>query len=129
MRRRTLSQSIDALNGLLNSEIEFGQHVGPAKPKHEEHLCRPAADAFHPDERIDHLLVRQLVKRLDRQLVRRDAARQIFQVRELLAREPDRAESLVRRRRELRRVRRPLVGGPPRPDGAGAARRGPRLSR
>ena len=49
----------DALDRVLDPEIELGEDVRASQPEHEEHLRGPAADALHLRERLDHVLVGQ----------------------------------------------------------------------
>src|SRR6476469_6018555 len=103
--QRTLAQPIGTLDRLLYPEIELGQHVRSAQPEHQEHLRRPATDALDAHERSNHLVVRELVQRLDRKLAARDARREILEVRQLLPRQSDGAQLLIGRPGELNRQR------------------------
>src|SRR5690349_20165695 len=60
--RRDLSLSVSALDRVLDSEIDVGEHVRAAELEHEEHLRGPATDALHLHEMLDEL---RILERLD----------------------------------------------------------------
>src|ERR1043166_7449038 len=57
-RQRTLALPIGALDGVLDAEVELREDVASAQPEHQEHLRRPAADAFDLHQMLDQILVR-----------------------------------------------------------------------
>src|SRR5688500_6761700 len=64
---RHLAQAVRALHRLQDSEVIDREHVGTMKPEHQEHLGRPSPDAFHLRQRLDYVLVRKFVHRMQRQ--------------------------------------------------------------
>ena len=95
--RRSLSLSISALDGVLDSKIQFGQDVTTLQTKHQEHLRRPAADAFDLNKVCDEIVVVHTINGVERQCALRHFGRKIAHVANFLTRQPDGAEIGVAR--------------------------------
>src|SRR5688572_14500761 len=95
VRRRRFPEPIGTLHGLDDAQVADGQHVGALQAEHQEHLRRPAADAFHRRQRFDHLLVIHGVQRLDRQRAILDAGAEIAKIRQLLSAQADPAQPFI----------------------------------
>ena len=103
--RRSLSLAVRTPNRVLNPEVELRQNVSATEAKHQEHLRRPAADAFHLHEMLDEVVVVHLVHGIEWQRVAKDLGREIAEVADFLARQADRSKLLIRRCEDRVRLR------------------------
>ena len=55
-----MRQAIGGFYGALQSEIVDGQNVRAIQDENQEHLGRPAADAFDGGQGVDHFLIAEL---------------------------------------------------------------------
>ncbi len=95
LRRRKLAHPIRLLNPFLNSQIEIREDVGATEPEHQEHLRRPPTNALHRCQRVDDLVVRELVKPVDRHVAGVSLRGEVLEIRGFLTRESDAAQLIV----------------------------------
>lgn len=95
-RRWSLPLPVRAANRVLNPQVELRENVAAAEAKHQEHLRRPAANAFDLHEVLDEIVVVHLVHRIEWQRAAHDFGRKIPQVADLLARQSDCSKLLIR---------------------------------
>src|SRR3954447_2815178 len=68
LRVRQRVEVVVDLDRLADAEVADRQDVAPAEVEHQEHVDGPAAEALDCDQRVVHLLVRELRQLVDRQL-------------------------------------------------------------
>ena len=83
------------MDGVDDAEVVHRQNIGSAEAEHEEHLGRPASQAFHFRDGVDHLVVGHVREMFQRQLAARGLLTQIPDVGAFLAAQPDLAELRV----------------------------------
>src|SRR6185369_9063923 len=80
--------AVRLLDSHVDAEVDGGHHVGTAEGEHQEHLCRPAADAFYPREVLDDVFIVHARELLEDYVAADGLLSQVANVAELLLGEP-----------------------------------------